>query len=73
MDYYANYVYANKTNELVSFEYDFKFGSSVVKYAYQKNATGILVSEAMSVDGNMMNQPNQVLLLLMSLNFHTII
>ena len=22
MDYYANYVYANKTNELVSFEYD---------------------------------------------------
>lgn len=53
MDYYANYVYGNKTNELVSFEYDFKFGPSIVKYAYQKNANGILFSEMMSVDGNM--------------------
>lgn len=50
-DYYVNFPYAGKKNDDVEFEYEFRFGDTVVDYSYSKNHQGILMSEAMSVNG----------------------
>lgn len=51
VDYYQYYLYAGTPNELVDFEYTFKFGSSIIVYAYSKNAVGALMAESLNVDG----------------------
>lgn len=50
-DYYQYFLYAGTPNELVDFEYTFKFGTSIIVYAYSKNAVGALMAESLSVDG----------------------
>lgn len=50
-DYYQTYVYAGTPESLVDFEYTFKFDTSIIVYAYSKNATGALMSESLVVDG----------------------
>lgn len=50
-DYYVNFAYAGRKNDNVEFEYEFRFGNTVVDYSYSKNHQGILMSEAMSVNG----------------------
>ena len=49
-DYYLNFVYAGKKNEIVTFEYTFKFHKTEVEYIYAKNAVGALVEESLFVD-----------------------
>lgn len=50
-DYYQYYIYAGTPNGLVDFEYTFKLGNSLLIYSYSKNANGVLVNEALTVDG----------------------
>lgn len=51
-DYYLNFIYAGKKDGTVDFEYTFRFGNKVVEYVYSKNSSGVLVAEALDVDGN---------------------
>ena len=53
IDYYTNFVYVGKKNDVVKFEYTFKFGNKMVAYTYTKNANGILLAESLFVDGKM--------------------
>ena len=50
IDYYINYAYAGNQNTPVEFEYVFKDGNQIIKYAYSKNNHGILLSEALWVN-----------------------
>ena len=60
-DYYDNFTYAGATNEPVTFEYTFKFGSKIVEYTYSKKGRGIFVSEKLVVDGEMIfNRDNNL-------------
>lgn len=49
-DYYSNFVYAGMPAELVTFEYTFKIGSTIIEYVYSKNWQGILLQETLKVD-----------------------
>ena len=53
IDYYINFIYAGKKEGVVEFEYTFRFGNEIVVYIYSKNADGILVSESLRVDDNL--------------------
>ena len=53
IDYYVNFIYAGKKEGVVGFEYTFRFENGTVVYAYSKNAGGILVSESLRVDDNL--------------------
>ena len=50
-DYYQYYLNACTPNELVDFEYTFKFGDTLLVYTYSKNAEGVLMAESLNVDG----------------------
>lgn len=50
-EYYQNFVYGGDTSLIVDFEYTFKFDKHIVEYQYSKNVFGILVKEALLVDG----------------------
>lgn len=50
-DYYNNFVFAGNPISPVIFEYTFRLGGSEIFYIYSKNATGILLSEKLSIDG----------------------
>lgn len=50
-DFYQSYIYAGSPNGFVDFEYTFKFGTSIIVYAYSKNAVGVLMAESLNVDG----------------------
>lgn len=52
-DYYQNFVYAGNAKNPVMFEYQFVFGVNHVAYEYSKDSQGIIVSEKLSVNGNM--------------------
>lgn len=52
MDYYNNFIYTGKKDGLVTFEYTFRFGNSIVEYIYSKDSTGILKEESLYVDKN---------------------
>ncbi len=51
IDYYSNYVYAGRKDEPVEFEYTFRFDATTLEYFYTKDAHGVLLSEALVVDG----------------------
>ena len=51
-DYYQNFVYGGDASLVVDFEYTFNFQGKVVEYTYSKNIIGILVKEALNVNGN---------------------
>ena len=50
-EYYQNFVYGGDTSLTVDFEYTFKFGNHEVEYQYSKNVLGVLINEALEVDG----------------------
>ena len=50
-DYYQNFVYGGDSTLNVDFEYTFRFKEQTVEYKYSKNAFGVLVKEALIVDG----------------------
>ncbi|GAA6369701.1 AAA family ATPase [Odoribacter splanchnicus] len=50
IDYYINFVYAGNNNEVVKFEYTFKFDNDIIDYLYAKNASGVLVEESLFVN-----------------------
>ena len=50
-EYYQNFVYGGDTSLNVDFEYTFIFNKQEVEYQYSKNVFGILVKEALVVDG----------------------
>ena len=50
-EYYQNFVYGGDTSLNVDFEYTFKFGNHEVEYQYSKNVLGVLINEALEVDG----------------------
>ena len=52
-DYYNNFVFAGKPTSLVSFEYTFRFGQDELYYTYKKGLTGIIRSEKLLVNGNL--------------------
>jgi hypothetical protein len=52
-DYYRNFVYAGRPNELVEFEYCFKFGEQEVAYNYSKSKDGKLIDESLVVGGRL--------------------
>lgn len=62
IDYYVNFIYAVKKEGVVGFEYTFRFENGTVVYAYSKNAGGILVSESLRVDDNLVLNGRMVLL-----------
>lgn len=49
-EYYNNFANAKNYNQLVEFEYTFKFSGQEVYYAYAKNRDGKLINEALCVD-----------------------
>lgn len=51
-DYYKNFIYAGRPDNLVDFEYTFKFGEQEVLYDYSKACDGKLINEKLVVDGN---------------------
>lgn len=51
VDYYDNFVFAGTPNALVDFEYTFRFEESDVVYTYSKTNKGILINEALYVNG----------------------
>lgn len=51
-DYYKNFIYAGRPDNLVDFEYTFKFGEQEVQYDYSKASDGKLINEKLVVDGN---------------------
>jgi hypothetical protein len=50
-DYYKNFAYAGGIEQLVEFEYTFRFDRQEVMYRYAKDKDGKLMSEALTVDG----------------------
>ncbi|MDE6668443.1 MAG: AAA family ATPase [Muribaculaceae bacterium] len=50
IDYYENFIYAGKPDEIVRFEYTFKFDEDIILYTYGKNAVGALLEESLSVN-----------------------
>ena len=50
-EYYQNFVFGGDAGLLVDFEYTFKFEKHEVDYNYSKNFFGVLVKEALTVDG----------------------
>ena len=50
-DYYQNFVYGGDSTLNVDFEYTFRFKEQIVEYKYSKNVFGVLVKEALIVDG----------------------
>jgi hypothetical protein len=50
-DYYQNFVYGGDSTLNVDFEYTFRFKEQTVEYKYSKNVFGVLVKEALIVDG----------------------
>ena len=53
IDYYVNFIYAGKKEGTVEFEYTFRFGNETILYTYSKGAGGILASESLRVDDNL--------------------
>lgn len=49
-DYYANFATAGRENMPVEFEYCFRFGKDVVRYAYAKDKNGKLVREELEAN-----------------------
>ena len=50
-EYYQNFVFGGDSSLFVDFEYTFRFEKHEVDYQYSKNIFGILVNEALTVDG----------------------
>lgn len=50
-DFLENYIYAGNMNDLVKFEYTFKFDDYLIYYCYSKNAQGVLIRESLRVNG----------------------
>lgn len=50
IDYYVNFTYAGNNNEIVKFEYTFRFNNDIIDYIYAKNAIGALVEESLFVN-----------------------
>ena len=50
-EYYQNFVYGGDASLIVDFEYTFKFEKQKIEYQYSKNILGVLVKEALIVDG----------------------
>lgn len=53
IDYYVNYVYAGNKNCVVDFEYVFLFDKYLMEYSYSKNYQGVLISEKLVVNTNL--------------------
>lgn len=53
-DYYSNYVYAGKSDILVEFEYEFKFGTDYVIYSYSKTNLGSLSTEKLVINSKVL-------------------
>ena len=51
--YYDNFVFAGTPTSLVCFEYTFRFGQDELYYTYKKGLTGIIRSEKLLVNGNL--------------------
>ncbi len=68
-DYYQNFVYAGHPRDLVKFEYTFKFGTDVVKYFYSKDAKGILITESLFVNEELLFSRKEGLLEIDSAQF----
>lgn len=51
-DYYVNFAYAGNQKSNVNFEYTFKFDDIILQYFYAKNSQGVLVSEKLIEDSN---------------------
>lgn len=49
--YYTNFANAAAANDEVTFEYEFKFGDTVVDYSYAKTSEGVLCGEVLAVNG----------------------
>ena len=49
--YYANFANAAAADSEVTFEYEFKFGDTVVDYSYAKTNEGVLCGEVLVVNG----------------------
>ncbi len=52
-NYYHNFINAETPDQLVDFEYTFKFGDTVLEYFYSKIRDGRLVRERLIVDGKL--------------------
>lgn len=50
-DYYHNFINAETPDQLVDFEYSFRFGDTELEYSYSKIKDGRLVKERLYVDG----------------------
>ena len=50
-EYYQNFVYGGDASLSVDFEYVFKLDNDILEYQYSKNILGVLVKEALIVDG----------------------
>ncbi len=55
-NYYNNFIYAGHADSTVDFEYTFRFGKQTLQYNYSKNSNGVLVSESLCVDDNIIFQ-----------------
>lgn len=53
-DYYTNFVYAGSPDSLVDFEYTFQFGSDKIDYYYSKDKLGVLKSEVLKRNGEVL-------------------
>lgn len=49
-NFLQNYTFAGKQNELVKFEYSFKFDNEIIDYVYSKDFRGALVEEKLLVN-----------------------
>lgn len=49
-DYYANFIYTGSGEDVVRFEYTFRFDDDMAYYKYAKNAAGALVEESLFVN-----------------------
>ncbi len=52
-DYYTNFVYTGAPTSPVEFEYLFKFGNDIIEYRYSKDSAGLLLSESLRVNQNL--------------------
>lgn len=52
-DYYRNFANVGHENDLVEFEYVFRFNNQILDYKYSKNINGYILSEELQVDKNM--------------------
>lgn len=57
-DYYSNFVTAGHENELVEFEYRFRFDSDDLVYSYKKDKDGKLIAEKLTFNGDLIFDNN---------------